>query len=61
VSDEKSLNLAAWNGQAWQPLLPCQGCIHDLEANRITVPIRRISRFALFGKTESMLLPLVRK
>ncbi|HEU5103216.1 MAG TPA: hypothetical protein VFU22_29550, partial [Roseiflexaceae bacterium] len=60
VSDEASLNLAAWDGQAWQALLPCLGCVHDLEANRITVPITRVSRFALFGKTESMLLPLVR-
>jgi hypothetical protein len=61
VNDEESLNLAFWNGQTWQSILPCQGCVHDLDINRITVPITRLSRFALFGKTESILLPLVRQ
>jgi hypothetical protein len=61
VNDEGSLNLAFWNGQTWQPILPCQGCTHDLDTNRITVPITRLSRFALFGKTDSMLLPLVQQ
>lgn len=57
--DEADLNLAYWNGSAWEFLLPCAGCSHDLDANLITVALSHLSDFSLAAVQQKLFLPLV--
>jgi ABC-type transport system substrate-binding protein len=57
---EADLNLAFWDGNAWQPLLPCAGCSHDLAANRLTAVLTHLSEFSL-SATQRVYLPLLQR
>jgi ABC-type transport system substrate-binding protein len=57
--DEADLNLAYWNGFAWEFLLPCAGCSHDLEANQVIVVLDHLSEFSLAAVQEKLFLPLI--
>jgi hypothetical protein len=59
--DEADLNLAYWNGFAWEFLLPCAGCSHDLDANRVTVVLDHLSEFSLAAIQEKLFLPLIQR
>lgn len=63
VEDAASLNLAWWNGTAWQPLLPCQGCEIDAAGGTLTVRADRLGEFALIGPSSGTMLylPLLRR
>jgi len=54
---ETGLNLAFWDGNSWQPLLPCAGCSHDLAANRLTAVLTHLSDFSL-SATQRLYLPM---
>ena len=57
---EADLNLAYWDGNAWQPLLPCVGCSHDLDSDNITVVLTHLSDFSL-AATKRMYLPVIQR
>src|SRR5262249_12655497 len=60
---EGSLNVAFWNGSAWEEALPCTGCGVDTANNRITVVLDHFTEFAVVataGETK-VFLPLVRR
>jgi hypothetical protein len=66
ISDPSTLNLLAWDGAAWQPLLPCAGCSVDTTNRVVTVVASRLSEFALSGAVSNsgpehgfLFLPLV--
>ncbi|HUW14294.1 MAG TPA: DNRLRE domain-containing protein, partial [Anaerolineae bacterium] len=62
IAGEESLGLYRWDGTAWQGVLPCEGCMHDLMGNRFTVLLDHLSEFALMGAAEvrsSLYLPLL--
>ncbi len=53
--DENSLNVAYWDGTAWDRVLPCAGCTVDRAANRVTFTVSHLTEFALTASTESVL------
>jgi len=57
--EEADLNLAYWNGQAWEFLLPCAGCSHDQDANQIIVVLEHLSDFSLAAVQQKLFLPLI--
>ncbi len=58
---EGTLNLAFWDGSAWQNMLPCTGCSLDTANNRVTVVVDHLSDFTLRGKIGRLYLPLIRR
>jgi len=46
---ENILNLYAWNGDFWAPVLPCAGCHLDTSSNRLVVVLDFVTEFALLG------------
>ena len=68
IADATKLNVLAWNGQAWQPLLPCAGCGVDTATHTITLVTSAVGTFAIAGPSSkpagqaySVFLPMVRK
>jgi hypothetical protein len=63
VQDPASLTLAYWNGSAWAPMLPCQGCSVDTAKKVITVVSNHFTEFALIGKAtrRDVFVPLARR
>jgi len=64
ISDPTQLNLAFWDGSAWQNILPCSGCTVDTTNHKLTVVLNHLTEFALVapGGTSSTyrsFLPLV--
>jgi hypothetical protein len=59
ISDERTLNLMAWNGQAWTDLLPCNSCTLDSQNNRVTVTTNMLTEFVLVGDRHAYFLPLI--
>jgi hypothetical protein len=66
--DERTLNVAFWDGGAWVDTLPCASCGVDTAGNRITVRLDRFAEFALVGNIRhidairhQLFLPLVRR
>jgi hypothetical protein len=53
--DEETINLAFWNGNEWESLLPCTPCGVDRINNRITVVIDHFSQFAVTGSVRLFL------
>lgn len=61
ITEESDLNLYFWNGAQWTPLLPCVGCSHDLNANRIVAVLDHLTEFAVLagGGAAPLYLPIV--
>ncbi len=62
IGSEDVLNIYRDDGSGWTPLLPCEGCTHDPEANTITARLDRSGKFALLGTGVEMryvYLPMV--
>ncbi len=57
--DENSINIAYWDGNAWNRILPCAGCTVDHAANRVTFAVSHLTEFALTASTQ-LFLPCVR-
>jgi len=63
VANESDLNLYWWNGSSWQGILPCDGCSHDTDANRIVVRLDHLTEFAVMAQQalRQIFLPAVSK
>jgi hypothetical protein len=68
ITDASKLNVLAWDGAAWQPLLPCAGCGVDVAGHTITLVTTGSGTFAIAGPSNkapgqaySAYLPLIRK
>ena len=59
ISDERTLNLMAWDGQVWIDLLPCDTCMLDSMNNRVIVTTNVLTEFALVGDRRTFSLPLI--
>jgi hypothetical protein len=63
IRDENALALWRWNGQAWSgaadTCAPPSSYQRALDQNILSLPICRVGRYALFGPTNSMLLPII--
>jgi hypothetical protein len=63
VSDESQLMLFWWDGAQWsdavQTCNPSSTYTRDLANNTISLPICRVGRFALFGPTNQVYLPII--
>jgi hypothetical protein len=63
VSDENELTLRRWDGSLWQDATetcdPPSTVVRDPSQRLLRVPICHLSRFALFGPTNRVTLPLV--
>jgi PKD repeat protein len=58
--DETSLKPVHWDGGAWVDALPCDGCVIDTAANRITIVLNYVREFALVGnRLRKVFLPVV--
>jgi hypothetical protein len=49
IEKEENLNLYWWDGQDWQPLLPCSDCVQDMLAKTFSITMDRPDRFGVFG------------
>lgn len=47
ISDPAQLNVVFWNGNAWEELLPCNGCVVDTVGRTVTVVLDHLTEFAL--------------
>jgi len=63
IKDAASLSLARWDGKAWQPLPPCQGCMVSAASGTVTVRTDQLGEFALVGPSSRSVvyLPAVRR
>lgn len=62
IGSEGSLNLYRSSDQGWEPILPCDGCSHDMEENVIVARLNHLTEFALMGEPPApVYLPLVLK
>lgn len=65
ISDPAELNLVFWDGNAWVPILPCEGCAIDPTARTITIVLDHLTEFALVGPAPTanlqVFLPLVQR
>jgi hypothetical protein len=63
IRDESALALWRWSGQVWiaatQTCLPASTYQREIDQNILSVPICRVGRYALFGPTHSVLLPII--
>lgn len=66
ITDPTTLNVAFWNGNAWTPMLPCNGCGVDTVNKTITVVADHFTDFAVIGQgtvvtpgAEQIYLPIV--
>jgi hypothetical protein len=65
--DEASLNVAFWNGNVWEGILPCAGCSVDTINNRLTLVLDHFTEFVLAGMANSSttdyktFLPLIQR
>ncbi len=63
ISDENSLALLWWDGSSWAGAVttcaPSSSSQRDVLINTISLPICRTGRYALFGPTHPIYLPLV--
>ncbi|MFT7585291.1 MAG: hypothetical protein ACI9EW_001715, partial [Cellvibrionaceae bacterium] len=50
IGDETTLNVYIDTGKGWQPMLPCDGCSHDTEANEFVIATKQLGDFALLGE-----------
>jgi trimeric autotransporter adhesin len=50
ITNPGTLNLARWNGAAWEPMLPCNGCSVDTTNRAVTVVTNHLSDFVLIGQ-----------
>ncbi|MFT5197110.1 MAG: hypothetical protein ACI85U_004150, partial [Candidatus Promineifilaceae bacterium] len=50
IGDEITLNVYIDTGKGWQPMLPCDGCSHDTEANEFVIETKQLGDFALLGE-----------
>jgi hypothetical protein len=57
IENEEDLNLYWWDGEEWQPMLPCTDCEHDLHGNTFLVFLDHLSRSAIFGRSGLWLTP----
>jgi hypothetical protein len=55
---EEHLNLYYWEGSEWVPLLPCDGCSLDAEANELVAVLDHFTEFAL-GYEHWLYVPMV--
>jgi hypothetical protein len=59
IGDPSKLNLAFWDNDAWESILPCPGCSVDTVSQTVTVVIDHLSEFALLAPKERIYLPIV--
>jgi hypothetical protein len=62
IIDATQLNLLFWNGDEWETVLPCQGCVVDPANLTVTVILDHFTEFALAAPNiNKVYLPLLRK
>lgn len=61
ITDEALLNLYFWRNGAWQALLPCNSCSHDMDNNLFAVTLNHLTLFALRVDPPEIWLPLIRR
>ena len=49
VAQERDLNLFEWQAGEWVAVLPCTGCLHDIETNQFVVVVSKPGLYALRG------------
>ena len=48
---EEDLNVFYWQNGSWHAVLPCPGCVHDLEGNKFVLRLDHLTMFAVRGRT----------